>query len=158
MKKCKNCIYFKETIKEKGKCQVLEMLETLECCIENENDDCKILKAFDHVYVVSLQELLLYSDNFKDYNIEFNYYWDYTDKINSLKKQGYSDEEIAEEFEYELIGNKELDGEYSFDGSNDDFLKHLDEYGLLDSCIDGFVFKVDSLNKKLMIDVIRYDN
>ena len=49
MKKCKNCIYFKNTHNEKGKCQVLEMLETLECCIENQENKCKILNLiYDH--------------------------------------------------------------------------------------------------------------
>lgn len=43
MKQCKNCIYFTNTQDDKGKCQVLEMLETLECCIENQENKCKIL-------------------------------------------------------------------------------------------------------------------
>lgn len=49
MKKCKNCIYFVNTFKDKGKCQVLEMLDTLECCINNKDNECKILKSLKNL-------------------------------------------------------------------------------------------------------------
>ena len=47
MKKCNNCIYFSEEKNNKGRCKVLEMLETLECCIENKDNECKILLAIN---------------------------------------------------------------------------------------------------------------
>ena len=92
MKQCKNCIYFKNTYKEKGKCQVLEMLETLECCIENQENECKILNSLN-------QNKKIYSINQKiiDDDIEFE-----------IQLEFYYDENLNEFYVDKELGNKNL--------------------------------------------------
>ena len=88
MKQCKNCIYFTNTYKEKGKCQVLEMLETLECCIENQENECKILNSLNNNKKVYLLNQKIIDDHI-EFEIELEYYYD--EKLNEF----YVDRELG---------------------------------------------------------------
>lgn len=105
-------------------------------------------------------KLIKFLELFKHYKIELDYYWDVSEDIEKLKNYGYSDEEIQEEFSYELEDNFERDLEYSFEGSYNEFLEFIKEYDIYDDVYitDDIIkeIRIDKNNKFIYIKIIRY--
>ena len=91
--------------------------------------------------------------DFDGYYIKLDYYWDNSLEIEHLKKNGYSIEEILEELEKEY---EEFDLEYSFSGTNKEFLEFQKSYDCWDdlTLYDIKVLTVDVVRKTLYIKYI----
>lgn len=120
----------------------------------DEEGEKKKMIDFNEIKLINFLEL------FEHYEIELDYYWDVSEKINELKKEGYSDEEIQEEFSYELEDDFERDLEYSFKGSYNEFLEFIKEYDVYDDVYitDDIIkeIRLEKNNKFIYIKIIRY--
>lgn len=101
---------------------------------------------------VDISDVLIteFLKEFNDYEISLDYCWDNSLDYHRYLKEGYSKEEILEEFEIE---EEEWDEEYSFIGSYEEFLKFQEEYDCWDyvHLYEISEIKIDTVSKTLYI-------
>ena len=94
---------------------------------------------------------------FRNFNeIDIQYYWDVTDEIEKLKKQGYLDDDIENEYGYTC--NRDHDEEYSFNGTYEELILYTAEYDCYDNLncisIDNIKIEINENNYKVFIELL----